>query len=155
MHWSLLFTAIETAVYTVYPRHGTQTISYKQVSNKSLFCQFYVSIMSSTLSSWYIIYLPVINASMEESTNVIERNDALIIKLITCHRWAAFSCVLRHACLINSKSCTYVNTSPPRCREHVHKTFISRDVIYNNIPNCMDHSSIIIVHLLINASDIY
>jgi hypothetical protein len=35
MHWSLLFTAVETAVYTVYPRHGTQTISYKQVNKRS------------------------------------------------------------------------------------------------------------------------
>ena len=37
---SLLFTAVETAVYTVYPRRGTQTISYKQVSKRST-CAFH------------------------------------------------------------------------------------------------------------------
>ena len=43
IRWSLPFTAVETAVYTVYPRRGTQTISYKQVSKRSTYAFHHTS----------------------------------------------------------------------------------------------------------------
>ena len=39
--------------------------------------------LNNVFNAFFVIYLPVINASMEESTNVIERNDALNSLLAT------------------------------------------------------------------------
>ena len=39
--------------------------------------------LNNVFNAFFVIYLPVINASMEESTNVIERNDTLNSLLAT------------------------------------------------------------------------
>jgi hypothetical protein len=43
---------------------------------KSQFYQFYAA-LNNVFNAFFVIYLPEINASMEESINDIERNDAL------------------------------------------------------------------------------
>ena len=42
----IVFTVVKTAVHTVYPRRGTQTISYKQVSKRST-CAFSIHLCDS------------------------------------------------------------------------------------------------------------
>ena len=48
---------------------------------KSQFYQFYAV---NVFNTFFVIYLPVINASMEESINVIERNEALNSLYLPC-----------------------------------------------------------------------
>ena len=39
--------------------------------------------LNDVFNAFFVIYLPLINASMEDSTNVIEKNDALNSLLAT------------------------------------------------------------------------
>jgi hypothetical protein len=70
--------------------------------------------LNNVLNAFFVIYLPVINASMENRPWMSLRETSRF-KLITCHSWAAFSCVLLPACL-NSKSCISIQLQPLAAR---------------------------------------
>ena len=92
--------------------------------------------LNNVFNAFFVIYLPLINASMEESTNVIEKNDALKSLLSTIRQ-------LFHALydlLVLTATCAQSNL--PRARvepilypEFVGSYFPGRD-FYNQLLRC-------------------
>ena len=65
--------------------------------------------LNNVFNLFLVMYLSIFHASIHECTDIIDGNYAL--NPITCHGWAAFSCVLWPVCLNNMHPIQLIKSS--------------------------------------------